>query len=44
MLKKILLLLALFSVSDVLIGAITGVGSDYLCYKGQQWLNKKRKK
>ena len=29
---------------DVLMGAITGAGSAYLCYKGQQWLNKKRKK
>ena len=30
--------------SDVLMGAITGAGSAYLCYKGRQWLNKKRKK
>lgn len=30
--------------SDVLMGAVTGAGSAYLCYKGQQWLNKKRKK
>ena len=29
--------------SDVLMGAITGAGSAYLCYKGQQWLRKKRK-
>ena len=29
--------------SDVLMGAVTGAGSAYLCYKGQQWLNKKRK-
>lgn len=29
--------------SDVLAGAIIGAGSAYLCYKGQQWLNKKRK-
>lgn len=30
--------------SDVLMGAIVGAGSAYLCYKGNQWLNKKRKK
>lgn len=30
--------------SDVLAGAIIGSGSAYLCYKGQQWLNKKRNK
>lgn len=30
--------------SDVLMGAVTGAGSAYLCYKGQQWLHKKRKK
>ena len=30
--------------SDVLAGAIIGAGSAYLCYKGQQWLAKKRKK
>ena len=29
--------------SDVLMGAIIGAGSAYLCYKGQQWLHKKRK-
>jgi len=29
--------------SDVFMGAIVGVGSAYLCYKGNQWLNKKRK-
>ena len=29
--------------SDVLAGAIIGVGSAYLCYKGQQWLNHNRK-
>jgi membrane-associated phospholipid phosphatase len=29
--------------SDVLMGAIVGAGSAYLCYKGNQWLNKKRK-
>ncbi|MBS1570007.1 MAG: phosphatase PAP2 family protein [Bacteroidetes bacterium] len=29
--------------SDVLAGAIIGAGSAYLCYKGQQWLHKKRK-
>ena len=28
---------------DVLAGAIIGAGSAYLCYKGQQWLIKKRK-
>ena len=28
--------------SDVLMGAIIGAGSAYLCYKGQQWLHKKR--
>ncbi len=27
--------------SDVLAGALIGAGSAYLCYKGQQWLNKK---
>ena len=30
--------------SDVFAGAIIGAGSAYLCYKGQQWLAKKRKK
>jgi len=30
--------------SDVLMGAVTGAGSAYLCYKGQQWLHKKKKK
>lgn len=29
--------------SDVLMGAIIGAGSAYLCYKSQQWLHKKRK-
>lgn len=29
--------------SDVLMGAVTGAGSAYLCYKGQQWLTKKKK-
>jgi len=29
--------------SDVLMGAIIRAGSAYLCYKGNQWLNKKRK-
>jgi membrane-associated phospholipid phosphatase len=29
--------------SDVLAGAIIGAGSAYLCYKGQQWLHKRRK-
>jgi len=29
--------------SDVLAGAVIGAGSAYLCYKGQQWLNKRRK-
>jgi membrane-associated phospholipid phosphatase len=28
--------------SDVLAGALTGAGSAYLCYKGQQWLTRKR--
>jgi membrane-associated phospholipid phosphatase len=28
--------------SDVLVGAIIGTGTAFLCYKGQQWLNKKR--
>ena len=28
--------------SDVLMGAIIGSGSAYLCFKGQQWLIKKR--
>ena len=28
--------------SDVLMGAVIGAGSAYLCYKGQKWLNKKR--
>ena len=28
---------------DVLAGAIIGAGSAFLCYKGQQWLLKKRK-
>lgn len=30
--------------SDVLVGALVGAGSAYLCYKGQQWLTKKRKR
>ena len=30
--------------SDVLMGAVTGAGSAYLCYKGQQWLHKRKKK
>jgi membrane-associated phospholipid phosphatase len=30
--------------SDVMMGAITGAGSAYLCYKAQRWLNKKRRK
>ncbi len=29
--------------SDVLIGALLGAGSAYLCYKGQKWLLKKMK-
>lgn len=29
---------------DVLAGAFIGAGSAFLCYKGQQWLTKKRKK
>jgi len=29
--------------SDVFVGAVIGAGSAYLCYKGKQWLNKKRK-
>lgn len=29
--------------SDVLAGALIGAGTAFLCYKGQQWLNKKRK-
>ncbi len=29
--------------SDVLAGAVIGAGSAYLCYKGQQWLTKKKK-
>lgn len=29
--------------SDVLAGAIIGAGSAYLCYRGQKWLNKKRR-
>lgn len=29
--------------SDVLIGALLGAGSAYLCYKGQKWLMKKMK-
>jgi membrane-associated phospholipid phosphatase len=29
--------------SDVLAGAVIGAGTAYLCFKGQQWLNKKRK-
>ena len=29
--------------SDVLIGAILGTASAYVCYKGQQWLNQKTK-
>ncbi|HPS27786.1 MAG TPA: phosphatase PAP2 family protein [Bacteroidales bacterium] len=29
--------------SDVLAGAIIGAGAAYLCYKGQQWLSKRRK-
>ena len=28
--------------SDVLMGALIGAGSAYLCYKGQQWLYKKK--
>jgi len=28
--------------SDVLMGAIIGAGSAYLCYKGQQWLSKRK--
>jgi membrane-associated phospholipid phosphatase len=28
--------------SDVLGGAVIGGGSAYLCYKGQQWLNRKK--
>jgi membrane-associated phospholipid phosphatase len=28
--------------SDVLAGALIGAGSAYLCYKGQQWLTRKR--
>jgi membrane-associated phospholipid phosphatase len=30
--------------SDVLVGALVGAGSSYLCFKAQKWLNKKRKK
>ena len=30
--------------SDVLVGALVGAGSSYLCYKAQKWLNKKRQK
>ena len=30
--------------SDVLAGAIIGTGSAFLCYKGQQWLYKKKTK
>ncbi len=29
--------------SDVLAGAIIGTGAAYLCYRGQEWLNNKRK-
>ena len=28
--------------SDVLMGAVIGAGSAYLCYKGQQWLNRRK--
>ena len=30
--------------SDVLMGAIVGIGSGYLCYKAQKWLHKKWRK
>lgn len=30
--------------SDVLIGALIGAGSAYLCYKGQRWLNGKKRR
>lgn len=30
--------------SDVLVGAIIGAASSYLCYKGQQWLNHRKKR
>ncbi|HUW06424.1 MAG TPA: phosphatase PAP2 family protein [Williamwhitmania sp.] len=30
--------------SDVLAGAIIGAASSYLCYKGQQWLNHRKKR
>lgn len=30
--------------SDVLVGMLIGAGSSYLCYKGQQWLDRKRGK
>lgn len=30
--------------SDVLIGAIIGAGSSYLCFKAQKWINRKRVK
>ena len=30
--------------SDVLMGAITGAGSAFLCYKAQRWLNKRPRK
>jgi len=30
--------------SDVLMGAVTGAGSAYLCYKAQQWLHKRKNK
>jgi membrane-associated phospholipid phosphatase len=30
--------------SDVVVGALVGSGSAFLCYKANQWINKKRKK
>jgi membrane-associated phospholipid phosphatase len=30
--------------SDVLMGAIIGGGSAYLCYKGREWINRRKKK
>lgn len=30
--------------SDVLVGAIIGAASSYICYKGQQWLNHRKKR